>query len=119
MTCRRRRKYWHGRGHSHRWWSRRSTPVSGRPPLVATVDRAAGTATVAGVAYRLRDHGGGERDVYELRGGRRVWLGAFCPCHGIYPRDGGRTSQRRRRWETLAAVARAWQASESEVRDGR
>jgi hypothetical protein len=91
-------------------------------PLVAVVDRGAGTATVAGRVYKLS---GNESLLY----GRVVaadWtafdaigaLGGFWERERpwIWIQPGGRTSTRRRRYETVRAVARGWR--ESEVRRG-
>lgn len=92
----------------------------GGDDLVASVDRSAGTATVAGVVYPLvvlPFDGGTYVDVWAPFDAPR-YVGRVCGGVGdAAVRDGGRTSQRRRRWETLAAIARVWR--ESEVRGGQ
>jgi len=92
-----------------------------RGPRVATLDRAAGTATVAGVTYRVHDAGMlfeacADRSARETPcwtiATRGTWVGEFA-CDGrMWTRAGGRTSQRRRRWLVLSAIAREWLADD-------
>jgi hypothetical protein len=124
MTCRRHTPRWkrrilrEGREYPRRirthleraWWEPAALPA-------VDLDRAAGTATVAGRAYRVSEfRGPGAFDVSAPLYGGGTWLGAFCACHGVEPREGGRTSQRRRWHDVLRAIAAAWWASEA--RDG-
>jgi hypothetical protein len=87
-----------------RWFDARCE----REELAVTLDRAAGTARVGGRVYRVEPFGLGHLDVST----RDTWIGEVRADGTVrWTPDGGRTSQRRRRWDVLAAVARAWRAS--------